>query len=169
MEKISDLAQNLPRAALRLDSKIPQHFLLVSGSLHLQSKQSWTEEAPLAWKDAHGHSFSPTSLWSRWREHLTHSPGGKNCIHSFPVFGVYKSHAELIAKILLVLSPELFLGSFFCSVLTAIALVEALSTSCLSFLPELPQTLLHGISREMVLKCKSGPWPCGSVCWSIVS
>lgn len=40
MEKMSDLAQNLSGAALRLDSKVPQHFLLVSGSLLLQSKRN---------------------------------------------------------------------------------------------------------------------------------
>ena len=90
---------------------------------------------------------------------MTQSLFEKNCIHSFPVFGVYKSPAELIVKILLVLPPEFLPGSFFCSVLTAIALVEALLISCLSFLPELLQTMLHGISREMVLNYKSGPWP----------
>lgn len=58
------------------------------------------------------------------------------------------------------LSPKLFPSSSFHSVLLVIALVEALIIFCLgtldNFPPGLLQTMLHGITREMVLKYKSG-------------
>lgn len=77
-------------------------------SLHRQGTWSWNEEkAPLARREARGLVWCPTSLGSRWREHLIQSPGRKNYIHSSPVFRFYNLHIRLMAQILPVLSPKL--------------------------------------------------------------
>lgn len=59
-----------------------------------------------------------------------------------------------------VLSPKLLPSSSFRSVLLVIALVEDLIICCLgnldNFLPGLLQTMLHDITREMVLQYRSG-------------